>query len=208
MIPFKKIYFLYFLLLVYLSGSIGFVVNPTFFSPFTPYTLLFTCFVFLLYQPLQNYSFIKSFIIIAFLGYIIEVIGVKTGLIFGNYEYGNSLGLKFLEVPLIISCNWALLITAGIITVNRFFSNKFLVLGIAAILVTTIDLIIEQVAFKLDFWKFEQNLAGVHNYIGWFCVAAMSPYFFYDNIIKGDRSVAVIVLILQVVFFSTLLIFI
>lgn len=204
----KNIYFLYFLILVYVSGSIGFVVNPNFFSPFTPYTLLFTCFVFLLHQPIENYSFIKSFIIIAVFGYIIEVVGVKTGLIFGQYEYGNSLGFKFLEVPLIISCNWALLITAGIITVNRFVNNKFLVLGLASVLVTAIDLIIEQVAFKLDFWKFDQNLAGLQNYIGWFCVAFLLPYFFYDIIIKGNRTVSGIVLILQIVFFTTLLIFI
>ena len=97
-----KSYLLYFLILVYISGSIGFVVNPTFFSPFTPYTLLLSCFVFLIHSPLADKKFLIAFFSIAFLGFIIEVIGVKTGLIFGKYSYGNGLGFKLLDVPIIM----------------------------------------------------------------------------------------------------------
>src|SRR5689334_23098853 len=35
-----------------------------------------------------------------------EVIGVATGAIFGAYSYGEVLGFKLLEVPLIIGLNW------------------------------------------------------------------------------------------------------
>lgn len=201
-------YLLYFLILVYVSGSIGFVFNPPFFSPFTPYTLLFTCLVYLLHQPTQNYRFITSFVAIALFGYLIEVIGVKTGLIFGVYNYGNGLGYKLFDVPLIISLNWALLISAGIITVSKFIKNKHIVLAISAIIITLIDFLIEQVAFKLDFWQFESGLPELHNYIGWFLVAFFSPYFFYNYIIKGNRNIALIILILQLVFFSIIYLFI
>jgi putative membrane protein len=153
-----KSYFLYFLILVYVSGSIGFVVNPSFFSPFTPYTLLLTCFVFLIHSPLADKKFLVAFFSIAFLGFIIEVIGVKTGLIFGKYSYGNGLGYKLLNVPMVISINWAMLICAGIIVVSSIFANKITVLIVAALLVTLIDLVIEQVAPKLDFWEFEGGL--------------------------------------------------
>ena len=162
-----KSYLLYFLILVYVSGSIGFVVHPDFFSPFTPYTLLLTCFVFLIHSPLANKKFIVAFFSIAVLGFIIEVVGVKTGLIFGDYFYGNALGYKLLDVPLIISINWAILISAGIITVSRIFSEKITVLGVTALLVTLIDLLIEQVAPKLDFWEFEGGKPSLHNYLGW-----------------------------------------
>ncbi|MBC7524312.1 MAG: carotenoid biosynthesis protein [Flavobacterium sp.] len=203
-----KSYFLYFLILVYVSGCIGFVLNPSFFSPFTPYTLLLTCFVFLIHSPLENKKNIFSFFSIALLGFIIEVIGVKTGLIFGKYSYGNGLGYKLLDVPLIISINWAILICAGIITVNRIFANKLTVLSVAALLVTGIDLLIEQVAPKLDFWQFKNGLPGLHNYLGWIGVAFFISYFFYPNIIKGNRTVSLIVLILQIIFFTALFIFI
>ena len=203
-----KSYFLYFLILVYVSGSIGFVVNPSFFSPFTPYTLLLTCFVFLIHSPLADKKFIFAFFSIAFLGFIIEVIGVKTGFIFGKYSYGNGLGYKLLEVPLIISINWAILICAGIKIVSSIFVNKKKVLILAALLVTGIDLIIEQVAPKLDFWQFENGLPGLHNYLGWIGVTFFISYFFYPIIIKGNRTVSLIILILQIIFFTSLFIFI
>ena len=203
-----KSYFLYFLILVYVSGSIGFVVNPSFFSPFTPYTLLLTCFVFLIHSPLADKNFIFAFFSIAFLGFIIEVIGVKTGFIFGKYSYGNGLGYKLLEVPLIISINWAILICAGIKIVSSIFVNKKKVLILAALLVTGIDLIIEQLAPKLDFWQFENGLPGLHNYLGWIGVTFFISYFFYRIIIKGNRTVSLIILILQIIFFTSLFIFI
>ncbi|WP_339839399.1 carotenoid biosynthesis protein [uncultured Flavobacterium sp.] len=203
-----KSYFLYFLILVYVSGSIGFIVNPSFFSPFTPYTLLLTCFVFLIHSPGVDKKFLVAFFSIAFLGFIIEVIGVKTGLIFGKYYYGDGLGFKVLEVPLIISINWAILICAGIRIVSGIFANKITSLLVAALLVTLIDLIIEQVAPKLDFWYFEEGLPGLHNYLGWIGVAFFTSYFFYPTIIKGNRSVSLIILILQIIFFTSLFIFI
>lgn len=203
-----KTYFLYFLILVYISGSIGFVVNPAFFSPFTPYTLLLTCFVFLIHSPLEDKKFIVAFFSIAFCGFIIEIIGVKTGLIFGKYAYGNALGYKLFNVPLIISINWAMLICSGIIVVSRIFTNKIIVLVAAAILVTGIDLLIEQVAPKLDFWQFEGGLPGLQNYLSWIGVAFFSSYFFYPTIIKGKFTVSLTILILQIIFFASLFIFI
>jgi putative membrane protein len=203
-----KSYLLYFLILVYVSGSIGFVVNPAFFSPFTPYTLLLTCFVFLIHSPLADKKFLIAFFSIAFLGFIIEVIGVKTGLVFGKYSYGNGLGIKLLEVPLIISINWAMLICAGIRIVSGFFANRKTVLLVAALLVTLIDLLIEQVAPKLDFWQFEGGFPSLHNYLGWIGVAFFTSYFFYPTIIKGNRNVSLIILILQIIFFTSLFIFI
>jgi putative membrane protein len=201
-------YLLYFLILVYISGSIGFIVNPAFFSPFTPYTLLLTCFVFLIHSPLADKKFLFAFFSIAFLGFIIEVIGVKTGLVFGKYSYGDGLGFKILNVPLIISINWAMLIFAGIRIVSSIFANKIVSLVFAALLVTLIDLVIEQVAPKLDFWQFEEGLPGLHNYLGWIGVAFFTSYFFYPTIIKGNRSVSLIILILQIIFFTSLFIFI
>ena len=203
-----KAYFLYFLILVYVSGSIGFVVNPIFFSPFTPYTLLFTCFVFLIHQPMSDKKYISAFFSIAVLGFIIELIGIKTGLLFGNYSYGDGLGFKLLDVPLIISINWAMLICAGIVTVRKVFSNKFIVISVTALVVTFIDLIIEQVAHKLDFWQFEGGLPGLHNYLGWIGVVFFTSYIFYPLIIKGNSMVSSIVLILQIIFFTSLFIFI
>lgn len=207
MLKIYKSYLLYFLILVYVSGSIGFIVNPSFFSPFTPYTLLLTCCVFLIHSPLANKKFVLSFFSIAALGFIIEVIGVKTGIIFGDYTYGNGLGVKFFNVPLIISINWAMLICATIIAVNSVIANKLGVLIGTTFLVTLIDLLIEQTAPKLDFWHFERGSPSLHNYLGWIGVTFFISYFFYPMLIKGNRIVSIIILILQIIFFTSLYLF-
>ena len=101
-----------------------------------------------------------------------------------------------------------MLICAGIITVSSIFADKITVLVFTAILVTGIDLLIEQVAPKLDYWRFEGGLPGLHNYLGWIGVAFLISYFFYPTIIKGNRNVSLIILILQIIFFTSLFIFI
>jgi putative membrane protein len=203
-----KKYALYFLILVYVCGSIGYILKPDFFAPFTPYSLLLTGFVYLLHQPFQNSKFVLSFFGIAVLGFIVEVIGVKTGLIFGEYCYGNTLGYSLLKVPLIISLNWALLISAGIGLAKKYINAKFLVLFVAAIIATSIDFLIEQVAPKLDFWKFNDGMPGLQNYVGWFVVSYICGLLFYSSLIKGKFMPALIVLGLQIQFFALINIFI
>jgi len=202
-----KKYLLYFLILVYISGTIGFVAYPAFFSPFTPYTLLLTCLVFLLHQPYNNPKFIRAFFLLALAGYLFEIIGVKTGLVFGHYAYGNALGIKVLNVPLIISLNWALLISCGIGVAYHFFKNKYVVLIVASTLVVLIDVLIEQVAFKMNFWKFDEGIAGIQNYVGWFLISFFLCLASYKELIKVTYSSASIILILQVIFFGIIFFF-
>ncbi len=200
---------LYFLILVYVSGSIGFCLYPTFFAPFTPFTLLFTCFVFILHQSKSelNYKFIFYFIVVALFGYISEVVGVKTGLVFGNYQYGNGLGMKFFKVPLVISFNWALMACAAIIVAQKFFSHSFLIAIIAASIATLIDVLIEQVAPKLDFWKFDSSLAGWHNYTGWFLISFVASLVFQKQFKGGNFNVSVVILALLILFFGIIYLF-
>jgi putative membrane protein len=79
---------------------------------------------------------------------------------------------------------------------------------VAALLVTGIDVLIEQVAPKLDFWQFEGGLPDLQNYLSWIGVAFVTAYFFYPTIIKGNRTVSLIILILQIIFFTFLYLFI
>jgi uncharacterized membrane protein len=199
-----KKYALYLLIAMYAFGAPGFVWFPAFFAPFTPFTLLFTTFVFLVYQQ-NTTAFWLSFLSVSLIGFISEVIGVKTGLLFGNYHYGNALGYKILEVPLVISLNWALLATASLQCVAHFFKPSVLIPLIAALLATAIDIIMEQVVTRLDFWYFSSGKAGWHNYLGWLCVATLAGFFFQKNLInKGSFKIALLMLLLQVYFFGVI----
>ena len=87
-------------------------------------------------------------------GFLIEVIGVKTGIIFGNYSYGNTLGIQFLGVPLIIGINWLMLIYCVGIICNRFYNSSNLLKSMfGAIMMVFLDFFIEPVAIKYDFWS-------------------------------------------------------
>jgi len=197
---------LYFLILVYVSGSIGMVVKPSFFLPFTPLSLLLTCAVFLLFQPVKQANYLLAFSGVALLGFLSEWIGVNTGLVFGDYWYGEALGPKFQGVPVLISLNWALLITAGLLTVASFLTHAVFTPLLASLLITGIDFLMEQCVSRLDYWYFNYGLAGFHNYLGWFLVSFLGAAIFYKPLHKGHFRVALIILLLQVLFFGTIFI--
>lgn len=201
MLQIYRKYFLYFLILVYVSGAIGFVLKPDFFLPFTPFTLVYTSFVFLIYQPINNLKYVISFISVAIIGFVSEVIGVKTGLVFGEYSYGATLGYKFLEVPLTISLNWALLASACILIASYLSSHKVVVSIVSAILATSVDFLIEQVAPKLDFWRFKEGMPGWHNYLGWLGVSFIAALLFTPVLKTGNKRIALVIIALQILFF-------
>lgn len=92
-----------FILIFYTIGVLGFLIPWTqaLFITITPFALLMSTYLLVIYH--ENYSIkaILVFTAIAFIGFFIEVAGVNTGLIFGNYIYGDALGLKAFNTPLI-----------------------------------------------------------------------------------------------------------
>ncbi len=202
-----KKYSLYFLILVYVSGAIGFVINPKFFIPFTPFTLILTSFVFLIYQPIKDKKFVLAFAAIALFGFVCEVIGIKTSFIFGNYYYGNALGYKFFGVPLTISLNWALLIIASFSISSKLLKNPLAQSILSAVITTAIDYLIEQLASQLDFWYFSSGIAGLRNYIAWFCISFLSSLFFSKILLNCNAKIAALIIALQLFFFSCLFLF-
>lgn len=194
----------YFLILLYTSGAIGMCINPSFFLPFTPYNLLYTVFVFLIFQPIKNSNYIISFLLIALIGYLSEVLGVKTGLIFGTYHYGNSLGYKVFEVPIIISLNWVLIVNISALTSSKFFSSPIIIALSSSSIATGLDYLIEQVAPHLNFWYFNTGFAQLHNYIGWFAICFITTLIFNKELVKGDKKIGATILVLQVLFFGVL----
>jgi len=195
-------YLLWFFVLVYVSGAIGFIFKPSFFHPFTSITLLFTCLIFLIHQPLHKGEYLMSFLSLICIGYVSEVIGVKTGLVFGKYHYGDGLGYKLFSVPIVVSLNWAFLINAGKLLSTHFTENRLLSALLSSGIITAIDLLIEPVAGSLDFWYFENGKAALHNSVGWFLVAFIASWVLHKQLINGDKRISAIILGLQIFFFG------
>ncbi len=106
------------LLLFHVTGFLGlaFSKDPSFYLQFVPLNLLLTAGLLLSFQPERNAAFVAFCIVTMAVGFFVEVVGIRTGLLFGHYEYGATLGTQWLGVPLLIGLNWLMLTyTTGIL---------------------------------------------------------------------------------------------
>lgn len=190
---------------IYLVGAFGHLVAPLrpLFLYLTPYNLVLTTVVFLVLNTITKKDLI-TLAIIFLIGFFIEVIGVKTGLLFGSYEYGASLGFKWLEVPLVIGLNWVLLNLAGHGLVNKFTKHIILKSILAAILIVLLDILIEPIAIQIDYWSWENNIIPLQNYLMWFGLSLLIQLIITKSKIKVDFKSSALIFLLQILFFSIL----
>jgi bisanhydrobacterioruberin hydratase len=191
--------------LFHVSGILGIIYsNASWFVRATPLNLLLS-FGVLLINLKRDQKALGLLFLCFVVGMAAEILGVRYGLIFGEYSYGAVLGPKVFEVPWLIGINWCILtfITGSI---AAFFSNSFwlkTLLGVGLML--TLDLVIEPVAPVLDFWTFSEGLASVHNYVGWAFVAFPLQMGFHHWKIQIDGPFPFHLFILQFLFFTILL---
>jgi putative membrane protein len=146
--------------------------NREFFLQTTPINLFFTLALLFINLPALDKGVARAALLAFLLGMLVEILGVNYGLIFGEYAYGENLGVKVFGVPLLIGANWAMLsfITGSMAAL--FFSGRKIVAAIAgAVLMVLLDLVIEPVAPLFDYWEFSNPVAPLSNYVGWFLVA-------------------------------------
>ena len=185
----KKINPLFLALLFHGTGVLGILFTPykDWFVSSTPLVLLFM-FLLLANTQLKAFkNFLLSFAIAFVISMATEIIGVNTGLLFGEYQYGPVLGPKILGVPWLIGLNWFVIVYCSgsfllhsVKLVERKLtipltvptSTTMVVLGGAA-MATFFDFILEPVAVKLNFWTWNRGDIPLFNYLCWFVVSAV-----------------------------------
>ena len=203
----KEITFLY---IIFFVGIVGHLYDPlrNLMLLLTPATLLLTGLIVLFYSyksSTNNFLLWVAFTYI--ITFILEVVGVKTGLIFGKYNYGSTLGIKLFDVPLIIGFNWVFVIL-GSISISRLMTgNIFLSSIISAFIAFIFDLILEPIAIKLDYWSWSEGIIPLQNYLAWFVIALISAFGFNYLNVKVNSKISLHYLLVQFIFFVTLLIF-
>lgn len=151
-----------------------------------------------------------SLLIIYVGGYLIEYIGVHTGVLFGEYQYGNGLSTKFLDIPLIIGLNWFIIVVSST-SVARIIKYPTLITQtpdliialIAGGLCTGMDFLIEPVAIKYDYWSWATETIPTFNYITWFGFASMFSFIYLKLNSKINR-VGQALFVIWVLFFTIL----
>lgn len=168
------------LILGFIAGVIGLGLQTTrpFMQALTPFFLLFSSIAvyFFEYKTLKSKQLLIWMLISFSVGILIEIIGVNTKLIFGDYSYGETLGLKIFSTPIIIGINW-ITVALGTFFLTSQISNKFLAAALAGLASVIFDLPLEFVAIKLDFWNWASGFnVPLQNYIAWFFVTFILVY--------------------------------
>jgi len=190
------------LIFMHAVGVIGLLSEwSVIFLLITPFFLLLTFSLVLLNHKTFSTPFILFACIVIFASFFIEFIGVNTGKIFGNYTYGNTLGFKIGNTPLLIGILWFILIYNIGIMISSWSTSTVLKSLLGAFYMVFIDFFIEPVAIKLGFWSWENNSIPIQNYIAWFSVSFVFFLLFYTMNFKKHNPIATIVYCTQIGFF-------
>ncbi|HEY0079646.1 MAG TPA: carotenoid biosynthesis protein [Pyrinomonadaceae bacterium] len=117
--------------------------------------------------------------LVALLGFIFELIGVRYGVPFGEYVYTDALRPKLFGVPLVMSFAWMLLVAYVRQMLGGLRLTSWAVAPVGALWMTAIDLLIDpSAANSLDYWRWTSE--GVYyripatNFLGWFLTSLVA----------------------------------
>jgi bisanhydrobacterioruberin hydratase len=208
-------------IVMHLAGALGMLFGRRdWFLVLTPFNLLIMFFLMIWTLPEKSFRLYIFFILAFMIGISTEMIGVKTGLLFGNYHYGDTLGFKINGAPVLIGINWFIIIYAsGMLSIqlanyismkiplqssflNKFWPQSILII-IGAGLATLFDIIMEPAAVKLGFWSWDNGQVPLLNYFSWFFLSSLILFFFRYTSPK-PHPFAINLLIIQALFFLVL----
>lgn len=195
-----------FIIIFYVVGIAGFVIPYTqqLFIALIPFALLLNLFLFgWFHHPKTTKSF-AIMLVVVLLGFFAEVIGVKTGLLFGHYEYGKALGPKVLEVPLLIGINWLILTYCAAVALHQYIKNRALITLLGAAIITLFDFFMEPVAIFTGMWQWDTTNVPLQNYLMWFILAALFVGLFTTTSPKNKNPLALWIFAAQFIFFLVL----
>jgi len=202
-------------------GFIGIVFfKNSFIIQATPVNLLLMLVLLVWTQQEKNYLFWLFLLIAVAVGIAVEMIGVNTKLLFGEYNYGDVLGVKVKNVPLIIGVNWFIIIYCCGVSVHTLLVKAIdkvsaetatppmalkalSVIVDGATLAVFFDWLIEPVAVKLGYWKWADDIP-FYNYLCWFIIAVALLAVFHFFKFNKHNKFAVHLLLIQVMFFLLL----
>jgi len=166
----------------------------------TPINLIVQLLLLIATFPLLNRKSISLFGFLAFLGFVVEYIGVATGFPFGTYFYGENLGFKLLNIPVLIAINWAVLVFCTSSIVSSISTSKWIKALTGSSLMLILDFFMELVAPELNFWSFSSEVP-VQNYISWFAISFIMHLLVDLAKVKGNTLFSINLYLSQLVFF-------
>ncbi len=157
----------------YLAGVIGLQLPSLreLFAQLTPFNLIGSVALLLWFHADWRPAFVAYLVLAVGMGYGVELLGVKTGLVFGHYAYGQGLGPKLFDVPPVIGLNWLMLTYCVGSVCDRLPIRPVGKAAVVATLMVGLDMFVEPVAVSLDFWSWFGLPVPMQNYVGWWLVS-------------------------------------
>ncbi len=143
--------------------------------------------------------------------FFLEALGVATGLVFGQYSYGNTLGFQLFQTPVIIGLNWVIVVLGITVVTLKFTQKPWLVATIVGLLCVVFDVILEPLAIHpdMDYWSWAGGPVPVHNYIAWFIISFGMAFVYALKIKHPIRSwILPGYWIIQMIFFVSIRLFV
>ena len=192
------------LFILHLVGGVALSIESVkpIFLTLTPFNLMLTFGLLIFGNNDFSFKFFKIISLLFLIGFFIEVFGVYSGLLFGEYHYGKTLGFQLLGVPLIIGVNWVLLVVSSFAVSSYFVSNSILKVVLSSFIMVLIDFMIEPVAIRLDFWHWQSGIIPLQNYLMWFLVSMIMNWILVFNKFTFNLKLGFGLLISQVLFFT------
>lgn len=187
-----KIHYI-FIAILYAGGTIGMYVP--FISPFlvqlTPYVLILTATLMILFSQEKKQPLIVFAFLVWIFTFLVEALGVNTGIFFGHYQYSDIFGITLFNTPLLIGINWFIVVFGAHSLIYLIFSrfqtsvkfNRFIIIPfLIAILATAYDYLLEPIAIKLNYWVWQGGIIPLKNYLTWGTMSLLCEYIL---LIKG-----------------------
>lgn len=194
-----------FLLIFFLTGALGLSLDTSrpYFIALVPYSLLLS-YIILFFFHRKDYrpATLAVLVFIALAGFFIEVAGVYTGHVFGEYEYGSTLGFKVLGVPLLIGSNWLMLSYASHLFIRRWKIPILLQISLGALIMTAYDWLMEPAAIDLGMWSWAGEAIPLQNYLAWFVLSFTFLGLLRIAKVKYDNPIARDIFVIQAGFFA------
>ncbi len=186
----------------------------------TPINLLLM-FALIIWTQAEKNTFFFIFLATAVAtGIVVEIIGVNTQMLFGQYSYGIVLGPKIKAVPFIIGINWFIIIYCCGISIHTLLMKAIQKIATdtsstpqalkavsviidGATMAVFFDWVMEPVAMQLGFWQWQGDIP-MYNYTCWFGVSMILLTVFHFCNFNKTNKFAVHLLMIQVLFFLLL----
>lgn len=152
--------------------------------------------------PLKRLIWIS--IVIALTGFFVEVAGVTSGVLFGEYAYGKAMGPAIWGVPVVMGLTWLMMMYLTAAVTQQFTMHPVFRPVLTATLMVVYDFLLEPVAMWLNMWNWRGGDVPMMNYIMWFLVSLILGSLFPILRIRIRNPLAGVMLSAQLGFFLLL----